>query len=131
MRDGQNFEIYSSLFSSLLLTVWKTNTKGRKQSEAIGPQPNWKRLRHRCFPVNSKFLRTPFLWKTFVGCFWKEFSDEILSIFWRNANMKKHFLKWINRKKFFVLLPAVFIFDFCKNMNPRLCILFLAHKSMT
>ena len=34
MRDGGNFEIYPSIFSSLLLTVLKTNTKGRKQSEA-------------------------------------------------------------------------------------------------
>ena len=33
MRDGGNFEIYPSIFSSLLLTVLKTNTKGRKQSE--------------------------------------------------------------------------------------------------
>ena len=32
MRDGQNFEIYSSLFSSLLLTVLKTH----QGTEAIG-----------------------------------------------------------------------------------------------
>ena len=30
-----------------------------------------KRLRHKCFLVNSaKFLRTPFLWNTSGGCFW-------------------------------------------------------------
>ena len=62
----------------------------------------------------------------------KDCSDETLSIFWRNTNMKnKDFLKWINWKKYFFLLPRVFIFDFCKNMSPRLCILLVVDKSMT
>ena len=31
-------------------------------------------LWHRCFPVNfAKFLRTPFLQNTSVGCFWNSF----------------------------------------------------------
>ena len=54
----------------------------------------------------------------------------------------KHFLKklkykklgisrmnWL--KKYFFLLPTVFIFYFCKNINPPLCILFLVDKSVT
>ena len=42
----------------------------------------------------------------------------------------RNFRTEITEKKFF-LFPAVFIFDFCKNMNPRLYILFLVDKSMT
>ena len=34
-------------------------------------------------------------------------------------------------KKFFSSISKVFIFYFCKNMNPRLSILFLLDKSMT
>ena len=34
-------------------------------------------------------------------------------------------------KKFFFLFPMVCIFDFCKNINPRLYILFSVDKSMT
>ena len=34
-------------------------------------------------------------------------------------------------EKFFFLSPIVYIFDFCKNMNPRLPGYFLVDKSMT
>ena len=37
----------------------------------------------------------------------------------------------LTEKNIFFLIPRVFIFDFCKNMNPRLSILFLVDKSMT
>ena len=54
----------------------------------------------------------------------KECSDETLSIFW-----KKHMYEklGISEMKF----ATVCIFDFCKNMNPRFYILFLADESMT
>ena len=35
------------------------------------------------------------------------------------------------KNTFFFLLPTECNFDFCKNMNPRLYILFLVDKSMT
>ena len=41
------------------------------------------------------------------------------------------FLKWNNWKIQFFLFRTVCIFGFCKNMNPRLYILFLFDKSMT
>ena len=56
---------------------------------------------------------------------------------WRNIDyflQKRKYEKLafseMNSLKIF-LFPWVFIFDFFKNMNPRLCILFLADKSVT
>ena len=53
------------------------------------------------------------------------FSEEMqiwkIRIFWNE----------LAEKNFFFLFQTVFIFDFSKNMNPRLYILFLVDKSMT
>ena len=62
----------------------------------------------------------------------KEYSDENWAF-----SEKMHTLKvrnlWneITEKKFFLLFWMAHIFVFCKNMSPRLYILFSVHKSMT
>ena len=37
----------------------------------------------------------------------------------------------LTEKNFFFLFQTIFIFDFSKNMSPRLYILFMVDKSMT
>ena len=67
-----------------------------------------------------------------ISFLWTECSDETLSIFWKKSILGKIKNLWNEiTENFFFLLPTVYIFDFCKNMNLHLYILFLVDKSMT
>ena len=62
---------------------------------------------------------------------WKESSGEHWTFSKKVHTGKfRNFWNEITEKSFF-LFPTVCIFDFCKNTNPRLNILFLVDKSMT
>ena len=53
------------------------------------------------------------------------------SAFFKKAHIGRLGISEVKQlKKIFLLFPTVCIFYFCKNMNPRLYILFLADKSM-
>ena len=63
----------------------------------------------------------------FKGMLWQNIEHFLKKCIWEKLGISE--MKWL--KKYLFLFPTICIFDFCKNISPRLHISFLVDKSIT